>query len=172
MIGDNRIKFFLQFLNFTGSNFNIRGLSLCASHRLVNHDTRVRQCRTLAFFTGNQQYSCHRSRHTCTNRSHITRDKLHRIVNAQSGVHTSARRVDINRNILARINRVQIQQLCLKRISSIIVHLCTEENNAVHHQAGEYVELSYIQLSFFQNIRIQIPGLRFNHIIQHHAIHS
>ena len=73
---------------------------------------------------------------------------------------------------LFRINRIQIQQLCLKRIRCIVIYLCTEKNDAVHHQTGENVELSNVQLSFFQNIGIQIPGLRFNHIIQYHAIHS
>ena len=172
MIGDNRIKFFLQFLNLTGCDFNIRSLSLRTAHRLVNHHAWMRQCRAFAFGTGYQQYGSHRSSHTCTDSSNITWNKLHGIVNTQSGIHTTARRIDIDRDILARVYRVQIEQLRLKRVCRIVIYLCTQKNNAIHHQSGEYIELSYIQLSLFENIGIQIPGLRFNHIVQHHAIHS
>ena len=53
------------------------------------------------------------------------------------------RRVDIDRDVLARVYRIQIQQLSLQGIGGIVVYLRTEENDAVHHQAGEYVQLSY-----------------------------
>ena len=41
MIGNNGIKFFLQLLDFTCRDFNIRGLPLGTSHRLVYHHAGV-----------------------------------------------------------------------------------------------------------------------------------
>ena len=57
------------------------------------------------------------------------------MVDAQAGCHASAGRIDVNRYVLARIDGVQIEQLCLQRIGGIIIDLRTEEDDAVHHQA-------------------------------------
>lgn len=87
MVGNDGIQFFLQFLNFTRRDFNVRSLSLCTAHRLVNHHAGVGQRRTLALGTCHQQHGSHTCRHTGTDSSYIARDELHRIVNTQSGIY-------------------------------------------------------------------------------------
>ena len=84
---DDAKRFLFQFLNFTCRDFNIRGLSLCTTHRLMYHYTRVSQRRALAFGACHQQHCSHTCRHTCTDSSHITRDKLHCIIDAQSRIY-------------------------------------------------------------------------------------
>ena len=42
----------------------------------------------------------------------------------------------------------------LDDVGRIVVDRRPEEDDAVHHQAGEYVQLSYIQLTLFQDIGI------------------
>ena len=49
-----------------------------------------------------QQYGCHACRHSSTDGSHITTDEMHGIINTQTGIYRTARRIDIDGNILAR----------------------------------------------------------------------
>mgnify|MGYP000757096595 CR=1 FL=1 len=56
MVSNNSIQFLFQLLNFTCRDFNIRSLSLCTTHWLMYHYTRVSQRRTLAFCTCHQQH--------------------------------------------------------------------------------------------------------------------
>ena len=100
----------------------------------MNHHTAMRQGRTLSLLTRHQQHSSHRCSHTGTDGSYIAGDKLHGIINTQTCSDTTSRTVEIDRNILSTIYRVQIKQLCLKRIGCIIINLSTKEDDTVHHQ--------------------------------------
>ena len=172
MFCDNRIKFFLQFLNLTRRYLDVRGLSLCPTHRLVNHHTAVGQGRPLAFGSGHQQYGCHRRRHARANRSYGTADKLHRIINTQSGIYRTAGRIDIDGNILSRIHRIQIKQLSLQRIGRVIIYLGSQEYDTIHHQTGKHIHLCHVQLTLFQNIGIEILVLRAHYVVQHLAVQA
>ena len=94
---------------------------------------------------GNQQHGCHTGGHAGTDGGDIAADELHRIVNAQAGVYRTARRIDIDGDVLARVYRIQVQQLSLQGIGGIVVNLRAQENDAVHHQAGEHVQLGDVQ---------------------------
>ena len=80
-------------------------------------------------------------------------------------------RTEINNGGTIKVSR-SLKELSLKSIGRIVIDFCTQKDNSVHHQTREYIELCHIQLTFFQNIRVQISALRLNDIIQHHAAHS
>src|SRR5690625_2150941 len=65
IISQNLIQALAQFENLTGMDFDIRGLALGTTRRLVNHDTRVGQCVTLALVASSQQESPHASGPPC-----------------------------------------------------------------------------------------------------------
>ena len=135
MLGNNVIKLFFQFKHFSQIDFHITRNSLCAATRLVNHHSGMLQSRTLSFFTRNQKHRSHRSRHTCTNRSYIRLDNLHRVINSQSSINTSTRRIDINLNILARVSTFQKQQLCRHDIRHLVINSCSQKDDSIHHQS-------------------------------------
>ncbi|MPM41913.1 hypothetical protein SDC9_88573 [bioreactor metagenome] len=109
------------------------------------------QCRTFALGAGNQQYRAHRSGHTGTDSCNIRADELHGVVNTQTGIHRSSGGIQVDRDILSWIRRVEEKQLSLNHIGGVIVHLSAKENDAIHHQTGENIHLCYIQLSFFKD---------------------
>jgi len=41
----------------------------------------------------------------------------------------------IDADVFAAINAVEVEHLCLQHIGCVVVHLCAEEDDAVHHQA-------------------------------------
>ncbi len=92
-------------------------------HRLVNHHTAVGQGRPLPSAPATNSTAAIDARHARANRSYGTADKLHRIINTQSGIHRTAGRIDIDGNILSRIHRIQIKQLSLQRIGRVIIYL-------------------------------------------------
>ena len=94
----------------------------------------MRQCGTLALLTSHEQHSSHGGCHTRTDGGHITGDELHRVVDAKTCGHATTRGIDIDRDILPGIHRIQIKQLGLQCVGCIVVDLRTKENDTVHHQ--------------------------------------
>ena len=86
---------------------------------LMDHDAAVGQSRTLAFSTGHEEHGGHGSGHTGANGGDGTLDKLHRVVDAETGIDASAGRIDIDGDILARIGGVEIEQLGLKHVAVV-----------------------------------------------------
>ena len=153
MFGDDFVKFLFQLLNLAGRDFDFRSLTLCAAHRLVNHYARVRQSRAFAFGSRSHQHGGHRCGHTCADGAHIGRHKLHCVVDAQSRVYRTARRIQINRNILGVIDRFKEKQLSLNDVCHVIVNGHAKEDDAVHHQTREHVHRSHVQLAFLNDVR-------------------
>ena len=135
MLRDDGIEFLLKLQDLLGLDLDIRCLTLYATQRLVDHHTTMGQSRTLALLTCHEQHSTHRGSHTCADGGDIARDKLHGIIDTQSCCHAATRRVDIDRDILARVHRVEIEQLSLKGIGCVVVDLGTKEDDTIHHQS-------------------------------------
>ena len=138
----------------------------------MDHHTTVGQGRTLALFACYEQNGTHRGCHTCTDGGHVAGNELHRVVDAQACRHTTARGIDVDRDILTVVYRVKVEQLCLQCVGSVIVDLCAEEDDAVHHQTGEYIHLRHVQLTLLKDIWIQILSLRFHYVVERQTIHS
>ena len=84
-------------------NFNIGGLSLRTSQRLVDHDAGIREGLALSFCSGPEEEGSHTCGHTEANRLNIAWNELHGIVNCQSCTDGSSRRIDVQSNILIGI---------------------------------------------------------------------
>ncbi|EJW98087.1 hypothetical protein EVA_13805 [gut metagenome] len=99
-------------------------------------------------------------------------DKLHGVVDTQTGINGTTRRIYIDGDVFTRICRIQVEQLCLERVRRIIVDGGTEEDDAVHHQTGEYVHLRYVERTLFKDIRIQVLVLALDYVVNHHGINT
>ena len=64
---------------------NIRGLPLKTTHRLMDHNPRIGQGKTLAFSASAQQKCAHRGRLPHTQRRHVGFDELHSVVDRHAG---------------------------------------------------------------------------------------
>ena len=52
--------------------------------------------------------------------------------------------VDVDGNILLRVNRVQIKQLCLQGVGGIVIYLRAKKYDAIHHQAAKHIHLRHV----------------------------
>ena len=172
VFGDNGVEFLLELQDLLGLNLDIGSLTLHTAQRLVDHHTAVRQCRALTLGAGDEQDGGHRGSHARTDRRHVARNELHGIVDAQSGCDAAARGVNIEGYILARIDGVEVQQLCLQGVGSIVVHLCAKEDDAVHHQTAVDIHLRHVKLTLLKDVGIQILCLRLHHIINDKTVHT
>ena len=92
--------------DFAGVNVDIRGLSGQALHGgLVDHDARIRQAEALALGAFGQQDSGHGSRLPHANGDDVRPDERHGVQNGQSSRDGTARRIDVDGDILFRIFR-------------------------------------------------------------------
>ena len=78
---------------------------------LVDHDVRIGQREPLAFGPGAQQHRRHARRHAKAIGRHITRQKLHGVINGQPCRHRTAWRIDVNIDILFAVLHLQEKQL-------------------------------------------------------------
>ena len=137
--GKNAVELVLDFQDVLRLNLDIRSLALAAAGGLMNHDLSIGQCNTFSFRTGGKEKRSHGGRHSNTDGGHIGLDILHGVVNRKTGRHTAAGAVDIELNVLIRIFRFQIEQLCHNQAGRNVIHLFGEDNDAVIEEAGENV---------------------------------
>ena len=169
MRGENFVQFALRAQDFAGRDLDVRRLSLRASQRLVDHHARMRQRRTLARRTGREQHCAHRGGQPRADRRHVAVHQLHRVVDAQTGRNRSARRIDVELDVLLRIGRFQEEQLRLDDVGRIVVDRRPEEDDAVHHQAGEDVHRGDVQLALLDDRGRHVVGDDGSEIVQPEA---
>ena len=84
-------------------------------------------------------------------------------------------------DVAVRFSGIQVQKLRLNNISSVIVDLCAEEDDAIHHQTGENIHLRHVELALLEDRRTDVVCLRLSghgsHGIVHysldmHAVHA
>ena len=129
----------LMIADFLGFDFDVGGLTLCTAEGLVDHDAGVRKRKTLSSGTGAKQDGGHGGGHSRADGRNIGVDVLHRVVDAQTRVDVTARRVQIDLDVTLRILRLEEQQLRLDDVGHVIVNRHTEEDDAVLHQTGKDV---------------------------------
>ena len=159
-----QLAFGLQ--DFAGRDLDVRGLPLRPAQRLMDHHPRVRQRRTLALGARREQHGAHRSREARADGRHVGADQLHRVVDAQPGRDGPAGRVDIDLDVLLRIDRLEEQQLRLNDIGRIVVDRGAEEDDAVHHQTREDVHRGDVELPLLDDRRRDVCGARRAEIVQ------
>src|SRR5690606_6172719 len=119
------------FEDFLRLNMDIRRLTLSTTGRLVNHGARIRQAKTLAFGASTQQKGTHAARLADTHGADIRLNKLHGVVNRQTGRDRPTWRVDIEVNVLIGVFRFQKQKLSDNHIGHVIFNLAYEKNDAL-----------------------------------------
>ena len=103
-----------------------------------------------------EQDRTHRGSHPRTYRTYIRADKLHGIIDAETGRDRSSRRIEIQGYVPCGIIRRQKKELGLHDIGDIVINRDAEEDDAVHHKTAEHIHRSHIQLSLLYNGRIDI----------------
>jgi len=77
---------------------------------LMQHHFRMGQGKTLAFGTSRQNHRPSAGCMSHTVRTHIRIDKLYRIIDRHRIIHAAARTVNIQMNITAPLEIIQVQQ--------------------------------------------------------------
>src|SRR3990170_920666 len=95
--------------DFSCMDVNIGGLSLETSKRLVDHYPGMRQAVAFPLLTAGEQQGTHARGLSHAHRADGRLDKLHGIVDGESGGNRTARRIDIEMDILVRILRLEKQ---------------------------------------------------------------
>ena len=138
----------------------------------MNHHAAVGEGSALAFLSCHEENGSHRSSHASAGGGNIALHELHRVVDTKSSVNTTTRRVDVDGDIFARVGRVKIEQLSLERIGGVVVNGCAEEDDAVHHQSAKYIHLRHIELTFFEDVRVEILVLCCHYIVKDEGVNA
>ncbi|MPL84619.1 hypothetical protein SDC9_30584 [bioreactor metagenome] len=125
----------LQLLRLLGVDHDVGGLALIAARGLVHHHARVRQREAHALLAGLQQQRAHRGRLADDERRDLRPDVLHRVVDRQARGHHAARAVDVHRDFLGRVLRLEEQQLRADQRRHAVMHRPREEDDPLLQQA-------------------------------------
>ena len=117
-----------------GVDLDVGGLALKAAHRLVDHHPRVRQAVALALCPGGKQQRAHARRLPDAQRGHVRLHELHRVVDREARRHRAARRVDIERDVLIRVFRLEEEQLRDDQVGRHLVDRSDEEDDPLLEQ--------------------------------------
>jgi hypothetical protein len=132
-------------------NLDIRRLTGEAGRRLVDHDARVGERRTLALRSGGEQKRAHTRRLTDAERRHIGFNILHGIIDGKSRGHHATRRIDVEVNVLLRILRLQEEQLRDHQARDMVIDSLAQEDDAVFEKARKYVIGPFAPRSLFND---------------------
>jgi hypothetical protein len=107
---------------------------------LVQQHARVRQGVALAARAGGQDHRGGRGGLPQAVRGHVGLEELHRVVDREQGRGGPARAVHVQGDVLARLDRVEEQQLRHDRVGERVVDRLAEEHDALAEQARVDVE--------------------------------
>ena len=127
--------------DFLGLNFNVRGLSLRTTERLVDHDAGIGERLALAGGARPQQKGPHAGRHAKADRLHVARNELYGVKYGETGTDAATRAVNVKRNVFVRIFVGQVQQLGDKDVCDFIIDFCPEQEDAIFQQSANDVQL-------------------------------
>ena len=135
---------------------NIRCLPFKSAQRLVNHDTRMRQRRALAFGAASKKNCSHARSLPDTNRNDIGTHILHGIVDRHTSRHRSSRTIDVEINIFLRIFTFKKKKLRDDKISHNVIYFSAKKNDALLKKARVNVIRALTSsglLDYIRNIR-------------------
>src|SRR5213080_4709579 len=147
-----------QAQDFACSNFNVSSLTFCSTKWLVNQYCRVREAEALALLTGSKKYCTHTHRHTYTYCRNIWLDPLHSIIDSQTSIDHSTRRVDIQVDILGCILTLEEKQLRYSEVGNIIIDWRTNKDDAFLEQARIDIHSTLATRRRLDNIRNYYPS--------------
>eukprot|EP00042_Codosiga_hollandica_P000209 m.923085 g.923085 ORF g.923085 m.923085 type:complete len:332 (+) comp106196_c0_seq1:724-1719(+) len=134
-LGQDAIQGVASLQDFTRMDLNIRGLTLRATERLVDHDLGVGQREALALGAGCEQEGAHAGRHAHAQRRHRGLDEVHRVEDGHAGRHAAARAVDVERNLLVGVFALQEQHLRDDEVGDAVVDGADQKDDSLTQQA-------------------------------------
>src|SRR5207247_8120230 len=94
-------------------------------------------------------------------RLHVRLDELHGVVDGEAGVDVAARRVDVDRDVLVRILRLEMEKLRHDQVRDLVVDGRAEEDDPLVEQARVDVERALAARGLLDHHR--------NHMVLDHA---
>ena len=134
--GEDFVELLLKAEDLAGCYLDVARLAFRAAPGLVDHDAGVREREALALGAGGEEHRSHRGRLPDAVRGDGTGYELHSVVDREARRDAAARRVDVHRDLLLRVLRLQEQQLRDDQVRGFVVHLAAEEDDAVLEKAG------------------------------------
>ncbi len=153
VLGEDVVQALAHVDDLLGVDLDVRRLALEAGADLVDQDLGVRQRHALALRPARQQQRAHRHRDADADRRHVGLDELHRVVDRQARVHGPAGRVDVDRDVLVGILRLQVEQLGHDQVGDLVVHGGPEEDDPLIEQARVDVERAFTARRLLDNHR-------------------
>src|SRR3954452_21123817 len=123
-----------------GVDLDIRRLPLEARGDLVDEDLGVGQRHALAVSAAGQEQGAHRHRDAYADRLDLRLDELHRVVDREARVHGTARRVDVDRDVLVRVLGLEVKELRDDEVGDLVGDRRSEEHDSLVEQTGVDVE--------------------------------
>src|SRR6516164_3027950 len=105
------VEALLEIQDLLGMKHDVGCLALKATGRLMQHDTRVRECEPHALLAGSQQQRRHGGGLADAQSGDRRADELHRVIDRKARRHDTAWRVDVHCDLFLRIVRFQEQEL-------------------------------------------------------------
>ena len=110
---------------------NIACLTLCAAQRLVNHNLAVGKRVAFALRAGGKKERAHRRGQADRNGTDIALDIIHRVENRHAVGNAAARAVDVQRDVLMRIARFEINKLSDDIVCKVGIDFAAQKDNSV-----------------------------------------
>ena len=155
MVGQQLVQAGLDIEDFLGVDLDIGGLTLEAAQRLVDHHARVRQAVTLALGTSSQQEGAHAAGLADADGRDVRLDELHGVVDRHAGGDGTARRVDVQMDILVRVFRFKEQQLRNDEVGHVVLYRANQEDHTLLQQARVDVVSAFATGGLLDNHRDQ-----------------
>jgi hypothetical protein len=118
----------------------------------MEHDLRIGQDEPLAFGAGHQQDGRPARRLADAVRCHLTPHELHRVVDRQRLIHQTARRVDIQMDILRPLDGLKVEQLLNHRAGDPVNDRTGQKDDPVLQQ---HVRQGHLPRSLVRRILIE-----------------
>src|SRR5450830_277881 len=136
MGGKNLAHRLLDPQNLFGLNFNVRRLSLCPTPGLVDHNTRVRQRKSLSLASGSKKNGGEACRLSQTDGGHRSVDVLHGIIDRHARSDFATNAVDIEIDVFGATFSCQIEHFGNNQVRDLCIDLSAEEYNTILQQPG------------------------------------
>ena len=117
--------------DFSRTDIDIGGLSLNATHNLMEDKSGVGEAESFSLLTRGHQHGAHAARLAEADGAYVGLDVLHRVVNRKSRGYAAPRRVDVEADVLVRVFRFQEEQLGDDVVRGHVVDGHSQEYDAV-----------------------------------------
>src|SRR3954447_20501372 len=124
-------------------DLDVSRLSLEAGGNLMDQDLRVGKRKTLALCAARQEQCAHGHRDADADCLHVGLDELNRVVDRETRVHRPAGRVDVERDVLVGVLRLQVNELGHDEVRDVIRHGRAEKDDSLVEQPRVDVERAF-----------------------------